>query len=175
MNENSPRQLAGRAALLALVFLMVVAPATWAQDSAEDLDWRPFEEALATAQKQEKPVLVDVWAPWCGWCHRMKNEIYPAFREELGGRLVLTRLNRDDNDDHVRYRGEQFTPLRLAQKLGVAGVPAVVFLAPNGQKLFRTAGFLKERELRPAVEYVGSGAYRRQSYEAFRKQRSGGR
>lgn len=153
------------AALLPLFALLTAGPAAQAQD----LNWQPFEEALATAQMQDKPVLVDVWAPWCGWCRRMKAQ-YPALAEQLSKDFVLTRLNRDDNDERVRYRGARFTPLRLAQKLGAEGVPAIVFLAPDGQKLMRTAGFLEADALPPVLDYIGSGAYRTQSFEAFRTQ-----
>jgi len=153
------------AALLLLFALLTAGPAAPAQDR----EWQPFEEALAAAQTHGKPVLVDVWAPWCGWCRRMKAETYPALAEPLSEDFVLTRLNRDDNDGHVRYRGTRFTPLRLAQKLGAEGVPAVILLAPSGEPLLHLSGFLEADALRPVLDYIGSGAYRTQSFEAFRE------
>lgn len=153
------------AALLLLFALLTTGPTAQAQD----LEWQPFEEALATAQTHGKPVLVDVWAPWCGWCRRMKAETYPALAEQLSEDFVLTRLNRDDNDGHVRYRGARLTPLRLAQKLGAEGVPAIVFLAPRGEPLLQLSGFLEADALRPVLDYIGSGAYRVRSFDAFRE------
>ena len=157
---------------IALVLLLVVLSAMSAQ--AQDLNWRPFEKALAVANSTDRPVLVDVYAPWCGWCHKMKRDTYPAlFGAHSDRRFVLTRLNRDDHHTTHRYWGQRFTSMRLAQKLGANSVPTVVLLAPGGEPLLHLAGFLKADALRPVLDYISSGAYRTQSFEAFRAARSG--
>ena len=148
--------------------LLTAGPAAQAQP--QPLNWQPFEEALAAAQTHGKPVLVDVWTPWCGWCRKMKRDTYP---EVVGGasgrRFVLTRLNRDDNKTTHRYRGQRLTSMRLAQALGAKGVPALVLLAPNGEPLLQLSGFLEADALRPVLDYISSGAYRVQSFDAFRE------
>jgi thioredoxin-related protein len=157
-----------RAALTLLLAAMLAgAPA-----SAQELDWRPFEAALAAADATDRPVLVDVYAPWCGWCHKMQRDTYPeVLGAAAGRRFVLTRLNRDDNRTTHRYREQRLTSMRLAQALGAEGVPALVFLAPTGEPLLQLSGFLEADALRPVLEYIGSGAYRTQSFEAFREDR----
>jgi len=152
----------------ALVLLLAVLTAMSAQ--AQDLDWQPFEAALAEADATGRPVLVDVYAPWCGWCRKMKRDVYPSdgVRACLAEGFVLTRLNRDDTRTRHRYRGQRMDLKRLAQELGAASVPTVVLLAPDGERLVRLPGFIEADALRPVLAYVASGAYRRQTFEAFR-------
>lgn len=153
-----------RAALMLLLAVLTAAPSY-----AQELNWRTFETALAEADSTGRPVLVDVWAPWCGWCHKMKRDTYPALLgADSDRRFVLTRLNRDDNQTTHRFQGQHFTSMRLAQRLGAEGVPTVVLLAPSGKPLLHVSGFLEAGALRPVLDYVGSGAYRRQSFDAFR-------
>lgn len=153
---------------VALLLAVLVAGATTAR--AQDLTWRPFEEALAVADTSGQPVLVDVGAPWCGWCHKMKREVYPALAAQLREHFVLTRLNRDDDRTTHRYRGQRLTSRRLAQTLKATGVPTVVLLTHDGDYLLHVSGFVEAEALRPVLEYVATEAYHRQPFEAFREQ-----
>lgn len=126
----------------------------WAQEV--EMNWRSFEEAIELAEEQGKPILVDVWAPWCGWCKKMQNEVYPELSEMLNKEFILTRLNRDDNETKKEFQGLSLTPLRLAQKLKIRSVPAIVFLSPNGNYEFHISGFIDTDELERVLEYAVS-------------------
>lgn len=119
---------------------------------AQELDWHDLEDAFAVADTTGRLVLVDVWAPWCGWCHKMKREVYPALASELRGAYVFTRLNRDDTRTRLRLHRRRASPLRLAQQWGIDTVPGVVVLRPDGTVVLRATGFLTEDDLRPALQ-----------------------
>lgn len=156
----------------AIVLFLGIMPVCAA--GAQNLEWHSFEDALARADSSGKPVLVSVWAPWCGWCQKMSREVYPALREHITKNFVPARLNRDDGDALHDFVGRRLSSREVAQQLGVDGVPAVVVLSPGGEKLIHLKGFLEARELRPVLAYVGSGAYRTTTFRQFRAQRQDG-
>ncbi|MDX1638274.1 MAG: DUF255 domain-containing protein, partial [Balneolaceae bacterium] len=134
---------------------------------AQDIRWLPFEEALSKAKESERPVLVDVWAPWCGWCHKMKKEVYPELNSMLNKEFVLTRLNRDDHNTTYTFGGTTLNAFKLARTLKTRQVPAIVLLSPEGHYLLHLEGFIQAENLQPVLQYVASGAYRQQTYREF--------
>ncbi|MDR9419666.1 thioredoxin family protein [Gracilimonas sp.] len=124
------------------------------QAQKTDLKWHIFEEALQLAEETGKPIMVDVWAPWCGWCKKMEKEVYPEISANFHEDFILTRLNRDDNESRKKYKHVSLTPLRLSQKLNVQQVPAIVMLSPEGEYLFHLSGFTEAEKLKEILGYV---------------------
>jgi thioredoxin 1 len=93
-----------------------------------------FEKAVL---KSPLPVIVDFWAPWCGPCH-MVAPILEKLAGEYAGKLVVAKVNTDDNPE-------------WAIKYGVQGIPTMLFVA-NGKVVHQQVGVVPEPYLRDAVE-----------------------
>ncbi|WP_234571567.1 thioredoxin family protein [Rhodohalobacter sp. 614A] len=122
--------------------------------NTSSVDWYSFEKAIQLAEENQQLILVDVWAPWCGWCKKMEKEVYPELSKNITSQFIWTRLNRDDNRSRLHFKEQRFTPLKIAQKLNTQSVPALVVLSPDGDYLFHISGFTKAKKLESILEYV---------------------
>src|SRR5438067_13312908 len=59
------------------------------------------EEAFATAQRENKPILLDIGAVWCHWCHVLDRESYdnPEVAEIINERFIAVEVDRDERSD----------------------------------------------------------------------------
>lgn len=93
----------------------------------------------AVVQRTELPVVVDVWAPWCGPCRAMAPQFEQAARQ-LKGRALLLKLDSDENP-------------RIAGRLGIRSIPTLLVFH-QGRELKRSSGTMPAGEL---VRWVGAG------------------
>ena len=94
------------AALLLLPGL--VGPA--AAGTAPGVSWRSWDRGLEEARVSGRPVLVDGYTDWCGWCRRMEADVYsrPEVRDYLSRKFVTVKLDAEAPDP-ARYEGRAFT------------------------------------------------------------------
>ncbi len=88
-----------------------------------------FEEV---AGRSTLPVLVDLWAPWCGPCRVVEPGVQQA-AEKLAGRLKAVKVNVDQ------------APL-VAERLGVRGIPTLLILR-KGREVARQVGAVPPPQL----------------------------
>jgi thioredoxin 2 len=105
-------------------------PLPWIVDAGDDT----FAEI---AEAASVPVVVDMWAPWCGPC-RMVSPALAQVATELAGRVKLVKVNVDDSP-------------KLQQRFGVQAIPTLMVLR-RGQVAARRAGAAPAADLRTWVE-----------------------
>ena len=110
------------------------ASAYLASAAHQPVDWYPWsEEAFAAARATGRPILLDIGAVWCHWCHVMDGESYenPELAAFLNAHFVCVKVDRDERPDvDTRYQ-------RAVQALaGQCGWPLTAFLTPDGDVFY---------------------------------------
>jgi thioredoxin-related protein len=124
---------------------------------------------MRSAVKTQRPVLVDVYTVWCGWCRRMDDSVYTRHdvRDYLSRRFVTVKLDAEA-DDEASYQGKMYTSASLAGRFGVSGYPTTIFLRANGEHLVNVPGYVPADRFLLLLRYVGEGAADRgQSFDDF--------
>lgn len=128
--------------------------------------WRQWNAGLQEASRSGRPILVDVYTDWCGWCRRMDRDTYAqsSVRDYLDRHYVTVKLNPESSRD----------ARAVANRFRVTGYPTTVFLRPNGDHLLTVPGYVPEKDFLPVLRYVAEGHMERGvRFDAFRQQVEG--
>ncbi len=100
----------------------------------QPVEWKEWgEEAFALAKAEDKPILLDIGAVWCHWCHVMDRESYENAETAkiINEHFVPVKVDRDERPDvDARYQAA------VAAISGQGGWPLTAFLTPDGLPFF---------------------------------------
>ena len=96
--------------------------------------WREWNgAAFAQAQAEDKPILLDIGAVWCHWCHVMDRESYEnaEVARVINESFIPVKVDRDERPDiDARYQ------VAVSALTGQGGWPLTAFLTPDGKPFF---------------------------------------
>lgn len=132
----------------------------------QPVDWHEWgEAAFAVARTEMKPILLDIGAVWCHWCHVIDRESYenPQIAALINQFYVAVKVDRDERPDvDSRYQAA------ISSISGQGGWPLTAFLTPDGKPFFGGTYF-------PPEDAMGRPGFKRilvAVAEAFRAKRS---
>jgi uncharacterized protein YyaL (SSP411 family) len=100
----------------------------------QPIQWHEWgEEAFAAAQRENKPMLLDIGAVWCHWCHVMDRESYddPEVAAIVNEHFIAVKVDRDERPDiDSRYQAA------ISAVSGQGGWPLTAFLTPDGKPFY---------------------------------------
>jgi len=116
------RRILGATLLMAAAFLVAIPPAIAGGDwNDAKIQWQPYEQGLAAAKKDKKPVLLIVFTEWCPHCSNYSKLFHDDKVVEQAKRFVMIRLDKDKNAE-------------LSKKFAPDGeyIPRTYFLSSDG-------------------------------------------
>jgi uncharacterized protein len=100
----------------------------------QPIRWHQWgDEAFAAAQRENKPILLDIGAVWCHWCHVMDRESYddPEIARLVNDTFIAVKVDRDERPDiDSRYQAA------VQAMSGQGGWPLTAFLTPEGKPFY---------------------------------------
>jgi thioredoxin-related protein len=173
----------GLTLLCALIFISVNGQQPDKEGSL--VKWMTLQEAMEKIQKQPKPILMDFYTDWCGWCKHMMKTTYanPALAEYINIYFYPVKFDAEGKDT-VEYLGKKYLPTSAAPRspheLTVKLLqnklmyPTTLFL--NGYEKdkneFRmnmlAAGYLDQQKIEPILVFTLENAFRNCTYDEFK-------
>ena len=118
----------------------------------QPIDWHEWgESAFTRAKAEDKPILLDIGAVWCHWCHVIDRESYenPEIAKIINEYFVPVKVDRDERPDvDSRYQSA------ISAISGQGGWPLTGFLMPDGKPFFGGTYF-------PPEDHLGRPGFRR--------------
>jgi len=100
----------------------------------QPVEWHPWNDAaFALAEAEDKPILLDIGAVWCHWCHVMDRESYEdaEIAAIINRHFVAVKVDRDERPDvDARYQAA------VSAISGQGGWPLTAFLTPDGRPFY---------------------------------------
>ncbi|MCS6933655.1 MAG: thioredoxin family protein [Chitinophagales bacterium] len=148
--------------------------------------WMKLEDAMQALERQPKPLIVDFYTDWCGWCKHMMRTTYsnPTLAAYINQNFYPVKFNAEGKDT-VTFLGNRYGPMNsgprathsLAYKLlqGKMAYPSTLFLNNFDKQKnefalnLLTSGYLDERKIEPLLVFTLENVFRNSPYEEFKE------
>jgi thioredoxin-related protein len=142
----------------------------------EKIHWISLNELNKIYKEAPRPLLIDVYTDWCGWCKKMDKDTYR--NDRLAGyvndHFYAVKLNAEDKKtlnfnnsefpyDH-RNRANTLAIALLGNRLEF---PTTVFMTSMDAQPAPLAGYLTAKDMEAPLKYFGEAANRKQSFVEF--------
>jgi len=141
-------------------------------EATEGVNWYHYQEGMRQAKESNKPILLDFYTDWCGWCKKMDKETYgnPDIQQFLNLNFIPIKINAESKEP-VKVDGKEMKMKDLTRKYAVRAYPTIVFLEPDGTPIAPWAGYSEAASFRKVLGFIQEKAYKKMSFDEFIKQR----
>ena len=141
--------------------------------------WLTIQEAEKLAKANPRPLFIDTYTDWCGWCKKLDADTFsdPVIAEILNSKFYPVKFDAEGKQP-VTFLGKTFVndgksgpthQLAIALLQGQLGYPNLVFFNEKLQLLTNVPGYQKPKELEVLLSFIASKAYDTQKLEEYQK------
>ncbi len=164
--------------VLISAFALIFSSAHKPAPVAEKLKWMTLKEAQEAMLKEKKPILIDLYTDWCGWCKVMDKKTYTNAKviAYLQQNFYPVKLNAESreaikwNEKTYNFNSANRTnDFAVFLTYGQLSYPTTVIIPTDNSGPQPVPGYLEPKELELIVRYFGDGKYGKQPFAEYQK------
>ncbi len=161
-----------------LVLLSSYSPMGVETDNKGGINWIDFEEAVKLSEKKNKPIFIDVYTNWCGWCKVMDKKTFsqPEIIDYINKNYYAVKLNAERKDT-INFKGKEYVFVKSGRRgyHQLAAIllhkrlsyPTVVFLVDNSSLVFPHIGYQPPDKLSVLLKYYIEEDYKKTDINTY--------
>jgi thioredoxin-related protein len=145
--------------------------------AADKLKWMTIEDVTTGLQKEKRPVLIDLYTDWCGWCKVMDKKTYhnKNVSEYVQQKFYPVKFDAEGRKD-ITWNGRTYSfntrnkahDFAIYLTNGELSFPTTVFIPVNGEPQ-AIPGYLAPNEFELLAKYFGEGKFGKVPFEEYRR------
>lgn len=162
-----------------VLIILLAAPAVLLSAQTAPVKWYSIEEAVKLAKTNPKPIFVDTYTDWCGWCKKLDSDTFsdPVIADILNTKYYAVKFDAEGKEP-VTFQGREFIndgklgkthQLAYALLQGQLGYPSIVFLTANSELITPVSGFRTPVQIEPMLMYFAGTSWQNESFDDFLK------
>jgi thioredoxin-related protein len=165
--------------LLAIsAFILTFSNAERPVERAEKLKWMTLQEAEQAMTKEKRPILIDLYTDWCGWCKVMDKKTYAnkAVIAYLQEKFYPVKLNAETreivkwgNKTYHLSNDNRTNDFAVYLTYGRLSYPTTVIIPPDNSGPQPVPGYHEPKEFELIVRYFGDDKYGKVPFEEYQK------